>query len=89
MNDALLAAERDVRRRTWRLGLGFFKSSEFCWLGPSPGAFGHPGYGATIAMGDPDCQLALAIVRNAPPAANPFERANAMVDAVYACLDGR
>lgn len=73
----------------WRLGLGFFKSSEYCRLGPSDGAFGHPGYGGNLAMADPDRRVAIAMVRNEPPTSNPFEHANAMVDAVYECLDNR
>lgn len=55
--------------------------------GPNPNAFGHSGWGGSMALGDPDRQLSLAYVMNRQ--SNHLQgdpRARRLVDAVYGCF---
>ncbi len=55
--------------------------------GPNPNAFGHSGWGGSMALGDPDRQLSLAYVMNRQ--SNHLQgdpRARRLVEAVYGCF---
>ncbi len=47
-----------------RWACGFQKGGSFSACGPNPNAFGHAGYGGSLAFVDPDADLAIALVPN-------------------------
>jgi CubicO group peptidase (beta-lactamase class C family) len=70
----------------WPLALGFHKDSDFCPLGGSATAFGHPGFGGSIGMCDPAGRLSFAYVQNEPPPMNHLRRASALLTSLLECL---
>jgi CubicO group peptidase (beta-lactamase class C family) len=77
-----------VLGRPSRFGLGFQLTQPERMLGPNPRTFGHFGAGGSLAFADPDAGLAFAYTMNlsGPRWQNPRNRA--LIDAVYACLEG-
>jgi CubicO group peptidase (beta-lactamase class C family) len=76
-----------ILQRTTRFGLGFQLTHPERSLGPNPNTFGHFGAGGTLALADPDADLALGYVTNrmgAPLLQSPRNRA--LIDAAYAAL---
>ncbi|MFO7649928.1 MAG: serine hydrolase domain-containing protein [bacterium] len=68
--------------------LGFSKPGDRLWFGSSQRAFGSAGLGGSLAFADPDHDLAFAYTPNrAYLAASVDPRADALIKAVYACLD--
>ena len=47
-----------------RFGLGFMLRHDFMPLSPNPRAFGHPGAGGSIGMGDPDAKVGFGYTLN-------------------------
>jgi CubicO group peptidase (beta-lactamase class C family) len=47
-----------------RWACGFHRGGPFTACGPNPNAFGHAGYGGSVAFADPDAKLAIALVPN-------------------------
>ena len=45
-------------------GLGYMLGGNINEFGPSPTAFGHPGYGGSIGFADPECRLAVGLTKN-------------------------
>jgi CubicO group peptidase (beta-lactamase class C family) len=54
-----------VLGRPSRFGLGFQLAQPTRPIGPSPGAYGHFGYGGTLGFADPEAGLAFGYVMNA------------------------
>lgn len=72
---------------TQRYGMGFLRPSGEVPLAPSDGAFGYPGQGGQLAVGDLDHGLGFAYLPNrAVMAQGPDPRADALLKATYACL---
>jgi CubicO group peptidase (beta-lactamase class C family) len=71
-----------------RYGPGFMLGTPDEPLGPHPGAFGHSGAGGSLAFADPTAKLGFAYVMNQMQLGRYLigPRANALVDALYACL---
>lgn len=68
--------------------LGFTKPGNEIWFGSSQGAFGSAGLGGSLAFADPDYNLAFAYTPNRAYIASSVDpRAEALIRAVYACLD--
>ena len=76
-----------VLNRPTRFGLGFQLPQENRKIGPNPRAFGHFGYGGSLGFADPDADLAFAYVMNRPGERWQSPRANALIEAAYACLE--
>jgi CubicO group peptidase (beta-lactamase class C family) len=72
--------------RPSRFGLGFQLPSPERPIGPSPGAFGHYGYGGSLGFADVESGLAFGYVMNRPGDRWRTPRTQRLVDAVYACL---
>lgn len=61
-----------------------FMTNDHGVYGPSPGAFGHPGAGGSLAFADPSLGLGFAFVPSAMhPGALPGPRTRKLVDALY------
>jgi CubicO group peptidase (beta-lactamase class C family) len=70
-----------------RWGLGFMLSSAELPLGPSPRAFGHGGWGGSLAVADPDARVSWAYVMNKmSPGTTGDARAAGIVTELYAAL---
>lgn len=72
-----------------RLGLGYWLTQPgtpgFAF-GPNPGAFGHPGAGGSLGFADPSARIGFGYVTNRMGCGIAIdERAQALIDAVYAC----
>lgn len=72
---------------TQRYGMGFLRPSQDVPLAPSDGAFGYPGQGGQLALGDLDHGLGFAYLPNrAVMARGADPRADALLKATYSCL---
>ncbi len=72
---------------TW-YSLGFSKPGDDRWFGSSQSAFGTAGLGGSIAFADPDRGIAFAYTPNRAVFGSSVDpRADALIRAVYACLD--
>ena len=70
-----------------RWALGFMRASPVLSLGPSPGAFGHGGWGGSLGIADPDARVGWAYVMNKmSPGTTGDSRAAGMLAALYAAL---
>jgi len=71
-----------------RYGPGFMLGTPDEPLGPNSGAFGHSGAGGSLAFADPTAKLGFAYVMNQMQLGRYLigPRANALVEALYACL---
>ena len=78
--------EDRVLGRPSRFGIGFQLPMPTRPLGPSPGAFGHFGYGGALGFADPETPLAFAYLMNRPGERWQTTRAQRLIDAVYAAL---
>ncbi|WP_037576061.1 serine hydrolase domain-containing protein [Phaeacidiphilus oryzae] len=77
--------DRVLLTRT-RFGLGFMLHGSACPM-TSPGAFGHPGRGGSLAFADPETGLAFAYVTNGmQPSVTSDPRAQALVRAVRSAI---
>jgi CubicO group peptidase (beta-lactamase class C family) len=83
------AGEDLVLGRPSRFGLGFQLTQPERPLGPNPSSFGHFGAGGSLGFADPEARVAFAYVMNrgGPQWQDPRNRA--LIEAVYAALDGR
>lgn len=70
-------------------GLGFQPWTATRPLGRTPGSFGHYGTGGSLGYCDPTRGVALGYVMNHVVPRWQSPRNAALVDALYACLDGR
>ena len=77
-----------VLGRPSRFGLAFQLTQPERPLGPNRGGFGHFGAGGSLAFADPDAGVAFAYVMNKGGAQWRDPRNRALVDAVYAALEG-
>jgi CubicO group peptidase (beta-lactamase class C family) len=69
-----------------RWACGFHKGGPFTACGPNPNAFGHAGYGGSLAFADPDAGLAIALVPNL--LGSELQTGLRMLRAVKAIYDG-
>lgn len=76
-----------VLKRPSRFGLGFQLAQPSRPIGPNATTFGHFGYGGSLGYADPDAGVAFGYVRNRPGDRWQTPRTQALVDAVYACLE--
>lgn len=68
-------------------GAGFIRNAGFGGYGPSPGAFGHSGWGGSCAFADPTNRLGFAFVpTHHSGALIADERARRLVELAYTCL---
>jgi CubicO group peptidase (beta-lactamase class C family) len=66
---------------------GFMRNEPNFFYGPTPGAFGHSGWGGSCTFADPERGIAAAYVMNRQTAhliGDP--RSRRLIDAVYASL---
>lgn len=88
-----LAVQHEAREivmgRRYRQALGFLLNTPGDFeIGPNPRAFGLLGAGGALGFADPDAGLAIGYVENRMHAAMGLgERAPALVEAMYACVD--
>lgn len=75
-----------VLGRSSCFGLGFQLPSESKPMGPSPHAYGHYGYGGSLALIDPDASLTFAYVTNRPGDRWKAPRTQRLLAAVYESL---
>jgi CubicO group peptidase (beta-lactamase class C family) len=72
-----------------RMGLGYWINQPGVpgpGIGPNEGAFGHPGAGGSLGFADPAARLGFGYVTNRMGSSlGVDERAEALIDAVYAC----
>jgi CubicO group peptidase (beta-lactamase class C family) len=78
--------EDRVLGRPSRFGLGFQLGRPGRPFGPGPGAFGHPGYGGSLGLVDPEIGLAFGYVTNRPGVRFRTARTDRMLQALYAAL---
>ena len=72
--------------RNTRFGLGFQLPEEHRPIGPGKRAFGHFGYGGSLGFADPDSGISFAYLMNRPGDRWQSPRAEALIDAAFACL---
>ncbi|HEY3887738.1 MAG TPA: serine hydrolase domain-containing protein [Caulobacteraceae bacterium] len=73
-----------------RWSSGFFGNNPQRWYGPNDAAFGHSGWGGSMAFADPDVGLSMAFAMNQMDAnLHGDPRTIRLVDAVYACVGRR
>jgi CubicO group peptidase (beta-lactamase class C family) len=78
--------EDRVLGRPSRFGLGFQLGRPGRPFGPGPAAFGHPGYGGSLGLVDPEVGLAFGYVTNRPGVRFRTARTDRMLQALYAAL---
>ena len=85
--DVVLEGRDAIFGVSQRYGMGFLRPSEDVPLAPGDGAFGYPGQGGQLALGDLDHGLGFAYLPNrAVMARGADPRADALLKAAYACL---
>ena len=75
----------EVLGRPSRFGLSFQLAQPTRGIGPNPRAFGHFGYGGTLAFADPDAGIAFAYLMNRPGERWQTPRVTNLVEALYRC----
>jgi CubicO group peptidase (beta-lactamase class C family) len=75
-----------VLGRSTRFGLGFQLVQPTRPFGPNPESFGHWGYGGSLGFADPVADVAFSYLTNRPGERWQTERAQRLIDALYAGL---
>ncbi|MBZ4521804.1 serine hydrolase domain-containing protein [Mycobacterium avium] len=86
--DIVLEGRDAIFGVTQRYGMGFLRPTKDVPLGPSDDAFGYPGQGGQLALGDLGHGLGFAYLPNrAVMARGADPRADALLRATYSCLE--
>jgi len=72
--------------RSTRFGLGFQLAQPTRPFGPNTESFGHWGYGGSLGFADPVADVAFSYLTNRPGERWQTERAQRLIDALYASL---
>jgi CubicO group peptidase (beta-lactamase class C family) len=84
--EAARGADEVLRMQT-RFSHGFMLSDSAARFGPGARAFGHPGAGGSLGLGDPDAEIGFGYVPNRMGSHILLDpRPAALVDALYTCL---
>lgn len=75
-----------VLARDATFGLGFQPARSDRPFGPNQGSFGHYGTGGAVGFADPEARVAFGYVMNAVKPRWRSPRNQALIDALYACL---